>query len=205
MLDFMPATSYAPKSDYGHIDYVVATQTTTFANGKAWADRNHPNPPSALLEMYAATINTIFEEEIKPAVEAWIEEANKQVEDLREMVKSKDSQSLQTASIQKERTVKAVQNLQQVLVQIEPFLTKLTPHLRTDFMPSIVVDNEGEIDFEWYGRRGARASVTVGANGVLYFVSLFHGETHKARLLWSSSIPPIILTELDKIYKDKQA
>jgi hypothetical protein len=205
MLNFIPLTSYAQQSDYGHIDYVVTAQTTTFANGKAWAVRNAPVVPSTRLAMQVATVNMLFEEEIQPAVEAWIEDANAQLEELRKKVQSKDSQVLQTASIQKKRAVQAAQNLQQVLAQIEPFLAKLAPHLRTDFMPSVAVDNEGEISFEWYGRSGARASVILGANGVLYFASLFHGETHKARLLWNNALPPIILTELDKIYKDKQA
>lgn len=84
------------------------------------------------------------------------------------------------------------------------FLSMLLPHLPLDFIPAVAIDNEGEIDFEWYGRHGARASVTIGANGVLYFVSLFHGDKIKSRLIWLDKIPPIILTELDKIYKDKR-
>ncbi len=205
MLDFMPATSYAPKSDYGHIDYVVATQTTTFANGKVWEKRNVPIVPSERLEMQVATINMIFEEEIRPAVETWIEGLNAQTAALSETVKSTDTTILKEALVQKKAIRQAIENIQQTLALLEPFLMKLVPYLRPDFMPSVAVDNEGEISFEWYGRRGARASVIVGANGVLYFVSLFHGETHKSRLLWNNAIPPIILTEIDKIYKDKQA
>ncbi len=152
-------------------------------------------------------LENIILNDIKIAIEIWGEDLDEQVKEWHKVEKNTDTHSLQTAPIQIQtlQTLQAIQNLKQSSVQFKLFLTKLAPHLRPDFMPSVTVDNEGEFIFEWYGRQGARASVIVGANGALYFVSLFHGTSIKSRLLWNNDIPPLILTELDKIYKDKQA
>lgn len=52
----------------------------------------------------------------------------------------------------------------------------------SNFYPSISIDSEGEIAFEWYGKIGARANVTFGKNGDLYFICLFHGEKTSSKL-----------------------
>lgn len=83
------------------------------------------------------------------------------------------------------------------------FLAGIASQLRETFLPAVAIDNDGEIDFEWYGRQGARASVTIGANGVLYFVLLFHGESFSRRLPFSDNVPDEIIQELDRIYQDK--
>lgn len=203
---FALTSSAASANDYGHIDYSPKTvQTASFSNGKVWSERNPPVLTGSRFDEQNRIINALFETEVIPAIEVWIAEVNEQTVELQEIAKSKDAKTLEAASIQKQNTMQAIQHLRQSLMQMELFLAKLTPHLRPDFLPSVAVDNEGEIGFEWYGRQGARASVIVGANGVLYFVSLFHGSSMKSRLLWNNDIPPIILTELDKIYKDKQA
>jgi hypothetical protein len=196
MFNVMPL-SYNIQSDYGRVEYSSVVQTSSLRNGKVWEQRNPSTTPSArYLALQQQMVQSIVEQEIRPAIEEWLEERNVDVEQLQRELQSTDAGTLVAARIRVAALRNVTQTAQQSLEQLEHFLTKLAPHLRADFLPAIAIDNDGEIDFEWYGRRGA--------NGILYFVSLFHGAHLRSRLLWSSNIPPIILTELDRIYKDKQ-
>ncbi len=71
-----------------------------------------------------------------------------------------------------------------------------------EFKPEIEFDYDGELSFEWYGRKGARANLTFGKNGELYFVSLFHGESQKAKHFLNENSIQKINDELLRIYKD---
>ncbi len=73
------------------------------------------------------------------------------------------------------------------------------------FKPEISIDQDGEISLEWYGRIGARANITFGRNGELFFISLYHGELLKSKFFFSEDSIKRIEEELDKLYKDKIA
>jgi hypothetical protein len=193
MLDMMTLHNTF-QSDYGVMEYGNIVQTSSLANGKVWAEKYPRIAPA-----------TRFEEELAAAIDEWLAELESYIELLREQAKSTDARVVAEGRTKKATLQNRTSTAKRSLEQTGHFLPQLLPHLRLDFMPAVSIDNEGEVDFEWYGRLGARASITIGANGVLYFVSLFHGQSLKSRLTWSSTIPSIILTELDKIYKDKTA
>jgi hypothetical protein len=73
------------------------------------------------------------------------------------------------------------------------------------FKPEIEFDDDGELSFEWYGRKGARANLTFGKNGEMYFVSLFHGESQKDKLFLNENSIKNINDKLLRIYEDKVA
>jgi hypothetical protein len=85
----------------------------------------------------------------------------------------------------------------------EKFLDNFDQSLLLKFKPVVELDDDGEIDFEWYGRKGARANLTFGKNGELYFVYLFHGERNSSKLFLNKLSVNRIKNELDRIYKDK--
>ena len=198
------ATSQMVQSDYGLTEYSNVLQTSSFYNGKDWDGKYPQIIPSARYFQTQQAIEMKVGDELDLCVDEWLDTLQKYFDNLQAMIRNKDLQNSE-GIIKLTQLDNILLTTSQSLQQAKYFLTKILPHLRLDFMPSVAIDNEGEIDFEWYGRHGARASVTIGANGILYFVSLFHGKGTKFRLTWLDKIPPIILTELDKIYKDKQA
>jgi hypothetical protein len=201
MLAVIPPPSHASYLDYGRTDYLPKTvQTASFSNRKLWAERNPPVLTTTRYSYSEQVVQNLILE-LESALTDWRSMINDYLAELRSQIDKKSIISEDVFSSIEKALNTSVQSLRQTGL----FITALAPHLRPDFLPSAAVDNEGEISFEWYGRRGARASLIIGANGVLYFVSLFHGMSLKSRLLWSNDIPPIILTELDKIYKDKRA
>ncbi|MFY7999462.1 MAG: hypothetical protein ACOVSW_12770 [Candidatus Kapaibacteriota bacterium] len=198
------ATPQMVQSDYGLTEYSNVLQTSSFYNGKDWDGKYPQIIPSARYFQTQQAIEMKVGDELDLCVDEWLDTLQKYFDNLQAMIRNKDLQNSE-GIIKLTQLDNILLTTSQSLQQAKYFLTKMLPHLRLDFMPAVAIDNEGEIDFEWYGRHGARASVTIGANGVLYFVSLFHGNRIKSRLTWLDKIPPIILTELDKIYKDKQA
>ncbi|MBM2813803.1 MAG: hypothetical protein HW421_565 [Ignavibacteria bacterium] len=73
----------------------------------------------------------------------------------------------------------------------------------TTLKPEVDVDYDGEIDFEWYGRIGARANLTFGKNGELYFVSLFHGESSSSKMYINKTSITKIQNDIERLFKDK--
>lgn len=203
MVDLM-ATPQMIQSDYGCIEYSNVRQTSSILNGKEWEDRYPAITPSARYFQTLEMIEIKIEDDLDQCVDEWLVTLHKYFDNLQALIRNKELPNSE-GIIKLTHLDNILLTTSQSLNQAKYFLTKMLPHLRLDFMPAVAIDNEGEIDFEWYGRHGARASVTIGANGVLYFVSLFHGNRIKSRLTWLDKIPPIILTELDRIYKDKQA
>jgi hypothetical protein len=192
------------QSDYGLMDYDTPMQTSSLANGKAWSLQHKRIIPSTRFEeMQQAMLLILLEKELLPTWQEWKNELDMYQCSFTERLSTASEDTLASLRADAIKFRHLVEISNQSFEQTRHFLIKLLPYLRVDFLPAIAIDTEGELDLEWYGRRGARASVTVGANGVLYFVSLFHGASLKSRLLWSNIIPPIILTELDKIYRDK--
>ena len=203
MVDLM-ATSQMAQSDYGLTEYSNVLQTSSFFNGKDWDGQYPQIIPSARYFQTQQAIEMKVGDELDLCVDEWLDTLHKYFDNLQAMIRNKELQNSE-GIIKLTQLDNILLTTSQSLKQAKYFLTKMLPHLRLDFMPAVAIDNEGEIDFEWYGRHSARASVTIGANGVLYFVSLFHGNQVKSRLTWLDNVPPIILTELDKLYKDKQA
>jgi len=71
--------------------------------------------------------------------------------------------------------------------------------------PNIDVDDDGEIIFEWYGRKSVRVNLTFGIHGELYLVSLFHGTSLKLKQFINQFSINLIKSQLIQLLNDKVA
>jgi hypothetical protein len=98
--------------------------------------------------------------------------------------------------------IKFASNFLNSINNMSKFIKQFDNKFISTIKPEIEIDNDGELIFEWYGRKGVRANLTFGRNGELFFVSLFHGESMKSKLFINKSSIEKIKTELVKIAND---
>ncbi len=137
--------------------------------------------------------------EFQEAYQEWNEELQQEEESISTSNEIREENKLK-AKIEAERRRANIIDSRR---SMEGFLELYTEMIRNDFLPAVAIDDDGEISMEWYGRCGARAIVLFQANGGLYFIALFHGESVKYQLEFCNSIPKEIQTNLEKIYLDK--
>jgi hypothetical protein len=93
-------------------------------------------------------------------------------------------------------------NLSSSLINYSKLLDFQAIDFLTILKPEVDFDDDGELVLEWYGRKGARANLTFGRNGELYFVSLFHGSSLKAKLFINQDSINQITNEINKLSED---
>ncbi|MBL7973266.1 MAG: hypothetical protein JNJ85_00035 [Candidatus Kapabacteria bacterium] len=109
------------------------------------------------------------------------------------------------SSEEQECIVNLLKNLISIskLIEENKVIDKIAECSYVDYIPELSIDEAGLHSFEWYGRRGAKANMTVSQNGIIYFVSTFHNTSSvKYRFSVKSNFPNEVKNEIRRIYED---
>ncbi len=149
---------------------------------------------SQLLELYSKVFS-----ELQDTVNTWAEELFEEVK----LISGSHQASNEDKQQAEKELRRRLDNYSGSWYSVQKFLSLYKEKMKSNFLPAIAIDGDGEVVFEWYGRLGARAILTFGGNGAVYFVALFHGEVFKYQLFLTNSIPKEIGAQLEKIFKDR--
>lgn len=138
-----------------------------------------------------------LQQSVVEAAQGWIGELKAQI--------SANHGALLTQDKMKE-VVRRVGNLESSMKFVAQYFQSLEKHFKnlSDFLPECDIDGEGEVSFEWYGRKGVRLVTTVGANGLLHWAEVtLNSQKHGVEPVQSLRTIQNIATMLQDIYNDK--
>jgi len=68
-----------------------------------------------------------------------------------------------------------------------------------DARPTVSVDRDGELEFEWYVARDRLLSLSVGPSGTLAFASLNRGDRQTGRFTFGDRLPASLLLAISEL------